>query len=432
MPLPPLVEIVPLAGPLQAEVTIPGSKSVTNRALVLAALARGSTTLTGALWSEDTQVMVDCLGRLGFEVRVEPDAGDPSNRRITVVGRGGEVPRAGSPEAPLELHVGNAGTAARFLTALVCLGRGSYRLSGVPRMHERPQAALFEALARLGYAIDTPNGRLPAVVHGRGPRPGRTRVSVAESSQHASALLLAGQLGGWQVDIEGANPDELPYVEMTAALARAFPTTGGVFAIEPDASSGSYFQAAGFLLAGQGPTRGSRVVVAGWPRSGWQIDAAFPEHLPLPPTLSRERDLGDSIMTAIVLAPFAARPTTFTDLGRLRVQECERVVALRTELTRCGAVVDEQGDTLTVQPGPLHGARIATYGDHRLAMCFATLGLVVPGIGIEDPACVAKTFPNFFAKLAAPPPAGLGAAVLDGSAGSAGRTPLAAAGLVVA
>src|SRR5688572_27610408 len=159
MPLPELVEIVPRDRPLQAEVTIPGSKSITNRALVLAALSRGAVTLEGALWSEDTQVMVDCLGRLSFEVRVEPDPSEDSNRKITVSGRGGELPRAGTPEAPLELFVGNAGTAARFLTALVCLGRGSYRLSGVPRMHERPQSALFESLRQLGYAIDSPNGR---------------------------------------------------------------------------------------------------------------------------------------------------------------------------------------------------------------------------------------------------------------------------------
>jgi 3-phosphoshikimate 1-carboxyvinyltransferase len=153
--------------------------------------------------------------------------------------------------------------------------------------------------------------------------------------------------------------------------------------------------------------------VRGWPTSGWQIDADFPRHLPPPPELSRERHLGDSIMTAIVLAPFAERPVRFVDLGRLRVQECERVVALRTELGKCGARVEEKGDTLTVHPGPLHGAEIDTYGDHRMAMCFAMLGLAVPGIRVRDPACVAKTFPNFFDKLAAPPPGGLGVAIVD-------------------
>src|SRR3954464_11694416 len=143
MPLPAALEIVPLTAPVRAALTIPGSKSITNRALVLAALADGEVTLEGALWSEDTQVMVDCLQRLGFDARVELDPNEFCNRPITVRGRGGEIPNAGTAEKPLELFVGNAGTAARFLSAMVCLGRGVYRLSGVPRMHERPQAALF-------------------------------------------------------------------------------------------------------------------------------------------------------------------------------------------------------------------------------------------------------------------------------------------------
>jgi len=331
-----------------------------------------------------------------------------------VVGQGGRIPRGGTPETPLELFVGNAGTAARFLAALVCLGQGSYRLSGVPRMHERPQAPLFEALRALGCRIDAPDGKLPAVLHAAGPRPGRTQISVGESSQFASALLLAAPVAGWEIEVTGANADELPYVEMTRALQQAFPARGGPFPVEPDASSGSYLWAAGWLLDRPGPTEGSRVTVPQWPSSGWQIDAEFPRFLPLPAVVSRERDLGDSIMTAIVLAPFAAAPTRFTDLGRLRVQECERVAALRTELGKCGALVEESGDTLTITPGPLHGAEIDTYGDHRMAMCFATLGLVVPGIRVRDPGCVAKTFPDFFAKLAGQPPLGLGATLLDG------------------
>ena len=133
--------------------------------------------------------------------------------------------------------------------------------------------------------------------------------------------------------------------------------------------------------------------------------------------ISRKHHLGDSIMTAIVIAPFGSRPTSFSDLARLRVQECERVVALRAELTKCGAKVIEEGDTLTVFPSKLHGAEIETYNDHRMAMCFAILGLKVPGIKIKNPACVKKTFPNFFQKLAAPPPKGLGATILDARMG---------------
>jgi len=403
------VELVPLAAPVHAEVVVPGSKSITNRALVLAALGSAVTELRGALWSDDTEVMVQALRALGFVVDVALDPDEPANRTITVQGEGGVIPAAGTAEAPLPVYVGLAGTAARFLTAMLCLGRGSYRVWGTPRMHERPQAELFSALRALGYRVEDSDGRLPAVVHGTGRRPGRTTVSAAHSSQFASALLLSAAAGGWEVEVQGGDSDELPYVEMTRSLLRAFPSGGGTFVVEPDASSASYFVGAAWLLNQRASTAGSTVTVRHWPRTGWQIDAELPRYLPPPPELSRERHLADAILTTIALAPFAAGPTRFTELGRLRVQECERVVAMRTELTKCGARVEESGDTLLVHPGPLHGADIATYGDHRVAMCFGMLGLAVSGLRIHDPECVRKTFPNFFSKLAAPPPAGLGA-----------------------
>ena len=416
MPLPPLIEIQPLAASVRALIVVPGSKSITNRALVLAALGRGRTTLHGALWSEDTQVMVAGLKTLGFAVEVEPDPQEPANRTITVVGLDGCVPRGGTPDQPLELLVGNAGTAARFLAAMVCLGHGVYRLQGVARMHERPQAALFQALRELEYRVDSANDRLPVLIHGRGPCPGPCRVSIAESSQFASALLLSARAGGWRIEIEGENAEASPYVAMTSQLCAAFPRDGGVFQIEPDASSGSYFQAANMISNFKFQIL-NPIQVAHWPVSGWQIDAAFPKFWPLPPVVSRQRDLGDSIMTAIALAPLAGHAVTFTDLGRLRVQECERVAALRAELTRCGARVVERGDTLEVLPSVLHGAEIETYQDHRLAMCFAVVGLAVPDIRLRHPACVKKTFPNFFQKLAAAPPNGLGVAISDAATG---------------
>ena len=416
MPLPEIIEIVPWREAVSATLRVPGSKSLTNRALVLAALARGVTVLRGALWSEDTQVMVEGLRRLGFGVEVEADPGEAGNRLITVRGLGGKVPPGGTAVEPLELFVGNAGTAARFLAALVCLGRGFYRLQGVPRMRERPQAALFQALRQLGYGVDSPTDKLPVVIHGRGPQRQNCSVSLTESSQFASALLLCAEAGEWTVRVEGENSEEVPYVEMTRQLSRVFPKENGLFSLEPDASSGSYFWAAGEILR-QTFGDSSSVQVADWPRSGWQIDAEFPNHLPLPKTLSREKHLGDSIMTAIVLAPLAGHPCRFTDLGRLRVQECERVAALRTELTRCGAHVVEQGDTLEITPSALHGAEVETYHDHRMAMCFAILGLKIPGMRLKNPGCVNKTFPNFFQKLAAEPPAGLGAEIRDGRTG---------------
>jgi 3-phosphoshikimate 1-carboxyvinyltransferase len=267
--------------------------------------------------------------------------------------------------------------------------------------------------------------------------------------------LLCARNGGWQVEVVDKNPQEAPYVAMTRKLQEAFPMRGGSFRIEPDASSGSYFLAAEILCPSlKNPKESAAEVatklrctisVADWPKSGWQIDEAFPRilrgcypaserefesHLRLPErareqlramqlggVISRATDLGDSIMTAIVLAPFAPEATRFTDLGRLRVQECERVTALRSELTKCGAKVTESGDMLEVFPSELHGAEIETYNDHRMAMCFAILGLKVSGIKIKNPSCVKKTFPNFFQKLFAPPPQGLGVTIRDARVG---------------
>jgi len=439
--LPDLIEIVPLDKPVRAEITVPGSKSITNRALILAALADGETTLRGALWSEDTQVMAECLEKLGFKVTVEPDSDEFCNRTITVKGLGGKIPSVGTTDKPLELFVGNAGTAARFLSAFVCLGNGVYRLHGVPRMHERQQAALFKALRELGYRVDSENGndKLPARIGGTEPFSRRSTqplspkysesltlpaggvgrfctVSIEESSQFASALLLCAKVGDWKVNIIGENSEESPYVAMTSKMIAAFPKDGGTFQIEPDASSESYFLAAELLSEigrfGEFPKFDATASF----HMPWQIDAHLPKYWQQP-EISRKTELGDSIMTAIVIAPFFTFKRKFTDLGRLRLQETERVVALRTELTKCGAKVVEEGDTLTVYPSEMHGAEIETYNDHRMAMCFAILGLKVPGIKIKNPACVKKTFPNFFQKLAAAPPHGLGATILDAKTG---------------
>jgi 3-phosphoshikimate 1-carboxyvinyltransferase len=479
MPLPDLIEIVPLKEPVRAEITVPGSKSITNRALILAALADGEVTLTGALWSEDTQIMTDALQKLGFEIRVEQDPDEFCNRTITIKGLGGKIPNAGLSRKPLELFVGNAGTAARFLAALVCLGEGYYYLRGTNRMHERPQAALFKALRQIGYRVETEygNDRLPATIEGVGPWPGgKCKVSIEKSSQFASALLLCAKTGEWQVKVEGENAEESPYVTMTSKIIEVFPHKGGEFQIEPDASSGSYFWAAGLITGSiqtdlpylpEGKPNISRnwiniaknIHVYNWPSTGWQMDEKFEDFSILGPLfrdfkntfqqlrelrkadkektgkefiqefmasskgeVSRSSDLGDSIMTAITVTPlnhWASKRgfVKFTDLGRLRLQETERVKALKTELTKCGAKVVEEGDTLTVYPSQLHGAEIETYDDHRMAMCFAVLGLKVPGIKIKNPACVKKTFPNFFQKLAAPPPKGLGATILDAASG---------------
>lgn len=401
MSLPELIEILPQTTSVVSHITVPGSKSITNRALILAALAKGETTLTGALWSEDTQIMVEALHKMGFSVSVRDDPHERCNRTIIVKGEGGQI-----PTIPEEVFVGNAGTAARFLAAFLCLGNGPVRLYGIERMHERPQSELFQALRMLGYQVEADDDKLPAIIHGVGPRSASCQVSLRESSQFASALLLCSSVGGWSLDFAGANPNEESYVRMTRELIKEFPKSGGVFSIEPDASNGSYFIGANNL--------GLNLEVANWPVTGWQIDAEFPQFISGRGEVSRQTDLGDSIMTAIVLAPLADRPISFTDLRRLRVQECERVAALRTELTKCGALIREEGETLYVEPSPgLHGAEIETYNDHRMAMCFGMLGIKVPGIRLRNPACVKKTFPNYFQKFTAAPPKGLGVVIQD-------------------
>ena len=415
MGLPELIALRPLAGLPRAVLTVPGSKSITNRALVAAALGKGTVDLEGALWSEDTRCMVECLRTLGFDLRVLPDPDEASNRTIRVRGSGGRIPRKGGTKSrPLELRVENSGTAARFLMAMVCLGRGCYRLSGVPRMHERPQTGLVDALRELGYRIEDHHGCLPVKVEGGGPTGGSCRVEIAQSSQFASALLLCREGGGWQVQVRDEDARTAPYVRMTRELLQGMKSCGKVFRVEPDASSGSYFWALNALgLPGAGP-----VSVARWPDSGWQVDAAFPSLMEHPGPLSRERDLGDAIMTAIVLSAAAGAPRRFVDLRRLRVQECERVEALGTELGRLGVRVIEREDTMLVTPAArMTPAVIDTRNDHRMAMCFALLALRHPGVRLRGARCVIKTFPDFFAKLAALPPRGLGAEIGEGESG---------------
>ncbi|MGD1020465.1 MAG: 3-phosphoshikimate 1-carboxyvinyltransferase [Verrucomicrobiia bacterium] len=391
-PLPDILEIQPLAKPPNCTITVPGSKSITNRALILAALSDGKCTLHGALWADDTQVMVDSLQKLGFEVTVEPDPVEECNRTITVVGRGGEIPAKNAV-----LNVGNAGTAARFLTALVCLGHGEYAIRGDKRMHERPMKDLFEALDSVGAKIKSAEGRLPATIHVNGLRKTNIAIPLADSTQFASALMLIQKQGGFRLSPSNAGVQDPGYITMTAAMCGAFwsPSFRHHYAIEPDMSSSSYFTAAQWLTGGLIP-------IARWTGHSLQVDGRFPQFLPPPPRVSRTRDLGDSVMTLAICAVFGNQSLRIVDAARMRLQETDRIKAMVTELSGVGAKAEEHENGFTVWPaeaGQLHGADIETYNDHRMAMCFSVLGLKVPGIRIKNPGCVSKTFPNFFEKL---------------------------------
>jgi 3-phosphoshikimate 1-carboxyvinyltransferase len=426
MSLPDKLEIVPLTRPPQAAVQVPGSKSITNRALVLAALS-GDTkgcTLSGALRSEDTAVMIAALQKLGLDVQQWEDSS------TVYVGRSGkgEVIPANSAD----LFVSNSGTTMRFLTAMVSLGRGEYRLDGVPRMRERPIQDLLAALQQLGVRArsEKGNGCPPVVIDADGLPGGRVQIKGDTSSQFLSGLLMAAPLAQRWTTIEVRGPlVSQPYVTMTVAIMREFgaqvemrePNTFHIppcqryrkanFAIEPDASAASYFFAAAAITGG-------RVTVLDLPENSLQGDVRFVDVLsdmgcrvercssgttvhgrPLHGIDVDMNDISDTVMTLAAVACFADGPTTIRNVAHIRHKETDRLTALATELRKVGAQVEEFADGLTITPRPLHGADIETYNDHRMAMSMALIGLKIPGIVIHNPGCVAKTYPGFFDDL---------------------------------
>ena len=415
--------ITPVTGPVDATVSVPGSKSLTNRALCLAALASGTTTLRNALFSDDTHYFGAALQALGLAVRQDSDGAT-----ISVDGRGGML-----PEPKADLFVGLAGTAARFLTALLALGNGCYTVDGAPRMRERPMAELLSALAAQGARIsaDTQPVRMPFTICGAGLAGGELQVSGVRSSQPISALLMVAPLAraATTLQIEGKLVSE-PFVAMTVQLMRRFGAEvtehGRRFSIpagqryraqdlviEPDATSASYFFAAAAVTGG-------RVWVPGLGRDSLQGDLAFLDVLGRmgcqveldaagvgvqgPSELAGiDVDLSaisDTAPTLAAIAPFASGPVTIREIGHTRLQETDRVHAMAAELRRIGVPVEEGAGSLRIEPATPRGATIETYDDHRIAMAFAVTGLRTPGISIADPGCTAKTFPDFFERFA--------------------------------
>lgn len=431
---PPRLAITPLSAPPEARVLVPGSKSITNRALVLGAVTclnlvdpdGAGVRVVGALRSEDTEVMVDSLRRLGFAVETDWDQPRPvlwvhqPTRQRTFLRK-----RA-------DLYVANSGTSMRFLTALVCLGEGTYRLDGVPRMRQRPIRDLLDALTALGVDARSENGDgcPPVLVAARGLAGGDVRIRGDVSSQFLSGLLMAspGAAGRIVVAVDGPLVS-WPYIGMTVDLmkqcgCRIRVEDGPRFVIdpgqdfglahldvEPDASAASYFWAAAAITGGT-------VTVEGLTTRSLQGDVRFVDLLEeMGCAVTRAdagitvrggmlrgididmNDISDTVMTLGVVALFAEGPTVIRNVGHIRHKETDRLAALATELRRVGADVEEREDGLTIRPRPLHGADIATYDDHRMAMSLALVGLRVPGIVVCDPGCVAKTYPRFFDDL---------------------------------
>jgi 3-phosphoshikimate 1-carboxyvinyltransferase len=418
------LEIKPFEGPVDAIIRVPGSKSITNRALIISALADGTSTIENSLFSDDPYWLMAALTGLGL-----PTKADRETDTVIVEGQRGIIPKSG-----VEVFVGNAGTAARFLPPVLALGEGPYLVDGVARMRERPVGDLVEAMkglgARVGYAGE--EGRFPIEVEGGGIRGGVVGVRGTRSSQFLSGLLMAAPYAEEPVvlEVEGGLVSR-PYIGITLGVMKDFGVEvvnegrdrfvvppgvykAGKYVVEPDASGASYFFAAAALTGG-------RVRVPGLGASSSQGDLAFVEVLE---EMGCEVEIGanyvevrgperlrgvevdmneisDTMITLGAIAPFTSSPTTIKNVAHTRAQETDRIAAVAQELTRLGIRVEEYPDGLKITPGPVNSGTVRTYDDHRMAMAFSLLGLVVPGIRIQNPSCVTKTLPDYFQRLEA-------------------------------
>ncbi len=428
MPADPL-PIKPLDNPPDVTVVLPGSKSITNRALLTAALADGATRLSSALFADDTMAMIDGLGALGVDCLA-----DGADGSITVEGRGATF--AGAAESTeAVVNARRSGTTSRFLMPVAALRSAPTVIDGDRQLQARPMAHQISALRDLGVSVTELGrpGRLPVRVEG--PIKGRVcSIAGDASSQFASGLLLAGGAAGLSVKLD-PDPVSWPYLEMTLAVMRAFGATvditepdsssdgklvtvgggyhsGGSYRVEPDASAASYFLAAAAITGG-------RVRIEGLGRSSIQGDVAFADVLA---KMGAEvavgdhsievaggslrgvevdlAEISDTAPTLAVVAAFASGTTTVSGIGFVRNKESDRVSGPVAELNRCGIDATETDDGFVVRPSRLPvAATFETYQDHRMAMAFSLIGLVVPGISVCDPGCVAKTFPGYFGAL---------------------------------
>ena len=421
----PEIEIVPIAGPLDARVVVPGSKSITNRAMILAAMAQGRSVIDSVLLSDDTRYMTDALRVLGFIVEVDEDA-----HRITVGGRGGVIPTHGG-----EVFVGGAGTVMRFIVAMVTLGEGRFRIDGNQRMRQRPIGPQLDAMQRLGASVysERDNNCPPVIVDASRARfeGGETSIDARVSSQFVSAMLMPAPIWKAGLKLRVIGDAARPFIDMTLRLMEAWGTHNSVegdqivvpggqwyraqrFAVEPDASSASYFAAAAALIGGA-------VKIEGLTSNSVQGDLGFlgvlqrmgarvtwhPDYVEVVGTGELAgvdvamNAMPDMVPTLAAIAPFASSPTKIRNVAFIRHHESDRIRVLSTELRRIGADITETEDGLEIRPSTMRLAPIETYDDHRIAMSFAVTGLKLAGLKIKNPSCVAKTFPDFFTRLSA-------------------------------
>lgn len=431
------ITMQPVTEPFRASVRVPGSKSITNRALPLAAMANGRSLLTGVLFADDTWQMIRAMERLGYPLEV-----DESARTVAIQGRGKDIPTRSA-----EIFCGNSGTTLRFLAAFCARAHGQFTFDGIARMRQRPVDELARALGDFGSDIQykMQKGYPPIIIKGAGLRGGVTEFANAKSSQYISAILMAAPHAAGDVTVRLLGPiTSEPYVAMTLRMMEQFGLEARVsdsegsdgkpvrdivvpagqsakaqeYAIEPDASNASYFLAAAAVCTG------SSVTIEGLGKGSLQGDVAFADVLhQMGAGLTFGRDfiavtgngnlhgididmngIPDMAQTLAVVALFAKGTTRIRNVANLRVKETDRLAALQVELSKLGAHIETTQDSISITPpenGVLKSAGIATYDDHRMAMSFAVAGLRSPGVTILDPGCTAKTYPEYFSDLAA-------------------------------
>ncbi|MFG2600014.1 3-phosphoshikimate 1-carboxyvinyltransferase [Streptomyces sp. NPDC048462] len=403
---------------------VPGSKSVTARALFLAAAANGTSTLLRPLSSDDTEGFAQGLTGLGYEVVQEPD-------RWRIEGR-----PAGPAATEADIYCRDGATTARFLPALASAGaRGSYRFDASAQMRRRPLAPLTEALRFLGVDLhhEEAEGHHPLRIRAAGIKGGELTLDAGQSSQYLTALLMLGPLTESGLRITVTELVSAPYIEITLAMMRAFGvevTRGGpggnvftvppggyratTYAVEPDASTAGYFFAAAALTGGEvtvpglgtGALQGDLGFVGVLSRMGAEVRTGAESTTvrstgKLHGLTVNMRDISDTMPTLAAIAPYASGPVRIEDVGNTRVKECDRLEACAANLRRMGITVKTGPDWIEIRPGTPRAAEIATHGDHRIVMSFAVAGLRTPGLTYDDPGCVRKTYPRFHEEFAA-------------------------------
>lgn len=418
-------EVKPVKNPVSGTVIVPGSKSMTNRALLMAALSKGKSRLRGVLFSDDSRHFLDCLKELGFDLTINEE-----DKVVDIIGCGGVI-----PAKTAVINVGSAGTAARFITAMLALSDGEYVINCSEQMERRPMAELFKVLSEMGaeFKYLKEEGHLPVIVKGNGGRCKDINMDISKSTQFLSAMLMVTPVTESGITITITSDKKTgAYINITIDMLRKFGINVefdkekyyvkggqsiniGDYYIEPDVSAACYFYAIAALTGGSitvenifsGSSQGDIKFIKTLEKMG--CDVCYDGEKGITVTGKPNgrfdgidvnmNDFSDQTLTLAAIAPFAQTPTVIRNVGHIRGQECNRISAIVNELTKCGIECREQGDDIYIMPGEVKGTVIETYDDHRVAMAFTLMGLRAEGIIIKNPMCCRKTFENYYEVL---------------------------------